>query len=451
MDKFDVVIVGAGTAVTVAAKTAAKLGLSTCLIDRKKQEDVGDKVCGDAVGKHHFDTIGITPPHGNELAGEIKGINVYSPDKETVFEVAGKGLQGFMINRREFGQRLLDEAVDAGAIFLDETQGLNLIIKKNLVTGIEAKNWKKNDNMEIHGKIVIDASGFDTIFRTQTPKEWEITSVIPKEDVTVCYREIRELNSTVEDQDYCKIYLNQNVAPGGYYWVFPKGERQVNIGLGVLMKRGFKNPKYQYQNHILNQSLFDNSRRITGGGGVVSTRRPINNMVGNGILFIGDAACQPNPIHGGGIGSSMLAGKIAAQTSSEAEEKGDFGMLQLWPYNTNFMMEYGAKAAGLDAFRIFLQKCTNEDLNNGMRQRIIKEEDILRASLGEDLRLNLTEKIQRVFKNLKKIQFVLALRKTAKKMKQIKQLYYNYPSIEGFSEWCKRVDNIIEDMKSLTF
>ena len=35
------------------------------------------------------------------------------------------------------------------------------------------------------------------------------------------------------DPDYCIIHLDQDIAPGGYGWVFPKGDTKVNIGLGV--------------------------------------------------------------------------------------------------------------------------------------------------------------------------------------------------------------------------
>jgi len=51
MDRFDVVVVGAGTGGCMAAKTAAKMGLSVCLIECKNANSIGDKVCGDAIGK----------------------------------------------------------------------------------------------------------------------------------------------------------------------------------------------------------------------------------------------------------------------------------------------------------------------------------------------------------------------------------------------------------------
>jgi len=62
-----VVVVGAGTGGCLAAKTVAEAGFNVCLIDRKREQDIGDKVCGDAIGKHHFDTLGLEYPTGKEL------------------------------------------------------------------------------------------------------------------------------------------------------------------------------------------------------------------------------------------------------------------------------------------------------------------------------------------------------------------------------------------------
>ena len=52
---FDVIVVGAGTAGTTAARFIAKKGLNVCLIDSKDRNKIGDKICGDAVGNEIFD------------------------------------------------------------------------------------------------------------------------------------------------------------------------------------------------------------------------------------------------------------------------------------------------------------------------------------------------------------------------------------------------------------
>lgn len=51
---------------------------------------------------------------------------------------------------------------------------------------------------------------------------------------------------------------------------------------------------------------------------------PIDRTVGDGILLVGDAARQANPMTGGGIANSCVAGKIAGEVIGEAVEALDF-------------------------------------------------------------------------------------------------------------------------------
>ena len=112
--KYDIIVVGAGTAGCLAAKTAAEAGLNVCLIERKRREEVGEKVCGDALGEHHLKTLGLEKPQGGELDKRIEGIKIYSPDLNTVFTVEHEDFVGYLLNRRMFGQWLLRKAVDEG-------------------------------------------------------------------------------------------------------------------------------------------------------------------------------------------------------------------------------------------------------------------------------------------------------------------------------------------------
>jgi flavin-dependent dehydrogenase len=173
-------------------------------------------------------------------------------------------------------------------------------------------------------------------------------------------------------------------------------------------------------------------------------------MVANGIIIIGDAACQVNPIHGGGIGSSMMGGVKAAEVIIDALEKGDVSQEILWPYTGMFMEMYGAKQAGLDIFRIFLQRLTNKEMNYGMQQHLITDDDLLKASMGEDLNLNITEKTNRLFKGIGCLSLLMKLNTTAKLMKEVKELYRNYPSsLEGLVEWEEKTSEIVEKAKKM--
>ena len=129
------------------------------------------------------------------------------------------------------------------------------------------------------------------------------------------------------DPDYCIIHLDQDIAPGGYGWVFPKGDNKVNIGLGVektiLEQRNKRLGKsdnvaslmqeYLDRNTaIKNAKLSEDAQDINNNTGVfqVSVRRQNDCMVSGGYMLVGDSAWMPKPIDAGGIGPALIAGTI---------------------------------------------------------------------------------------------------------------------------------------------
>jgi digeranylgeranylglycerophospholipid reductase len=173
----------------------------------------------------------------------------------------------------------------------------------------------------MRSKVVVDASGYFGMVRKQLPAEMGIDRDIANEDVEACYREIRQLKQENENTNFCEIYLNQKASPGGYIWIFPKGGARVNVGLGICMRGNYPNPKQQLYATAFKKPIFDGSLVLTGGSWFDPVRRPLDNMVSNGVMLVGDAASLVNPIHGGGIGPSMLSGYFAGQQIIEALSK----------------------------------------------------------------------------------------------------------------------------------
>jgi geranylgeranyl reductase family protein len=451
IEKFDVVVVGAGTGGCMTAKTVAEAGFEVGMIDLKNKDDIGEKVCGNAIGMHHFDNLGIEYPSGKEFKRKIEGGKLYSPDNKTALHIKGAGLPGFIVDRRLFGQRLLKSAVDAGLTLFNSVKALEPITQKSFVTGILARNLKTKRKFRLCSKVTVDASGVSATLRRNLLPEFGIETDMNREDFVVCYREIRELKEEVTAPNFIELYFNQNIAPRGYYWIFPEEEKRVNVGLGVGLFGEFPNPKKQLYEAVLSRSLFEKSVVLKGGGGQVPTRNPLSCMTGNGILIVGDAAYQVNPIHGGGIGPSMLGGAIAGETIIKALERGDISRESLWDYNVKYMQRYGTKQASLDVFRLFLQGLSNDDLNCGMKYRLITEEDILRAAMEGKVQLNITEKTQRILRGLRKLTFLNDLRKVVNLMKKIKAQYKNYPaSPKYFEKWDIETKDIVKSVK-ITF
>jgi len=450
LSKFDVVVAGAGTAGSMTALTAAKASLKVCLLDRKPREQIGEKICGDAVGKHHFDNLGLAYPKGEELGLRIAGVRIYSPDMKTVFEIEEKQLYGFIVNRRMFGQRLVNEATDAGATLLDSTMIIDPTLKDGFVTGVTAKDMRTQSRIQLQSKVVVEASGFNSVLRKKLPPQIGIDLHVDNEDVEACHREIRQLKGGGEhevDGGFLELYLDMNVTPGGYTWVFPEGGNKVNVGLGVSMKKGFPNPRTQLYEHVLSKPRFEGSTILNEGTWYLPTRRPLDCMTGNGVLVVGDAACQVNPVHGGGIGPSMTGGFTAGQVIADSIEKGDVSRAGLWQYNVRYMRSYGAKQAGLDIFRLFLlNHVGNEEINYGMKYKLVTQDDVLQVTQGQDLHLNITEKTRRAFRGFGKLGMLIRLRDAANLLKKMKNLYNNYPeSPAGFSEWQRKTRETMQE------
>ncbi|MGE5188359.1 MAG: geranylgeranyl reductase family protein [Betaproteobacteria bacterium] len=448
MEKFDAIVVGAGTAGCLAAKTVAEKGLKVCLVEKKPRGEIGEKICGDALGEHHLKFLGLEKPTGGELEVKIDGIKIFSPDEQTIFTIADKDFVGHILNRHLFGQWLLKKATDAGATLQDNLNLRAPIIEKGAVVGITAKNMKTGKVAEMRSKVVVDATGYFGMIRKQLPAEMGIDRELANEDVEACYREIRQLKQETENTRYCEIYLNQQASPGGYIWIFPKGGARVNVGIGAIMRKGYPNPKEQLYKTAFNKPMFDDSLVLTGGAWFDPVRRPIDNMVSNGVMLVGDAASLVNPIHGGGIGPSMLSGYFAGQQIVEALGKGEPTKEALWNYNKRYIDTYGKKQGTLDIFKLFLLSCSDEDLNYGMAEKLMTEDDVLKAGMGDDFHLNITETARRVFRGIRRVGFLNRLRLTVTMMRGLSAHYNTYPATPiGFDAWRAQTVKLIEDAK----
>lgn len=450
LDKnYDVIIVGAGTGGTTAARFIAKNGFKVCLIDAKKRAEVGNKICGDAVGTEIFKFLQINVPKGEELSCHVKGGKLYAPNLKKCLTLTDPKQAGYIVNRLEFGQRLLNEALNEGVTqFLDNTRALDLIYDNNQVSGVLVR-LNNGDKTELKAKLVIDASGFHTPLRKKIRSPL-MEHTISDLDSIICYREIIHFpkkDQAVDDQEYITIILDQQRAPGGYIWYFPKDSSTINLGLGVYMELGSMVKKIYKQEASNKYITTSNAEIISTGGGVVPVRRPLWSCAADGILLVGDAACHVNPLHGGGIDPSMRAGYYAAETAIEAIKNNKYSLNQLWIYNRKIMTTFGSEFAALDLLRIVLQRLSNDSLNFGLGKDILTSNEILDICSTGQVRLSLFEMATKAIKGIFNPKLMLDLNYLRIKMNDIAALYRDFPKTpEKFDVWKGKVTKIYQDI-----
>ncbi len=446
MKRPDVIVVGAGSAGSVTARRCAELGLRTLLLDRKPKEDVGQKVCGDEVSKTHFEATGIDFPKDDEISTTVAGADVYPPSLNNELQVRGwKDFDGWTVNRLNFGQRLLNEAIQAGVKFQAGIHVGGPMTIGDQVTGVQYKELATGDEKIVKAKLVVDASGFAAIIRNKLESPL-IDNNIDKGDIALCYREILKLKVPLAEPEVARVFLGEGIAPQGYAWIFPKGLQEVNAGIGVTGGKGKGSPKKYFADFKKRYPLLFESTVIEGKGGAVPVRRPLKSLVGDGVAFVGDAALQVNPIHGGGIGAGMRAGIVLGEVAREAIARRDTTAKGLWIYNTRYLTNFGKRLASLEIFRRLLQSVSDEDMNYGFERRILEAGDLMAANKGDGFSLSARDKMKRVRRGAGKLSLLLKIQKAASLMKKMNKAYAAYPSTStGLDAWERNVFGIIEN------
>ena len=360
--KKECIIIGAGPAGSLAAKELAERGIETLVIERK-QEIGPPKRCAEGVTIRGLEIVGIKI-NQKCIAGDIKGAFLYSPSGKKV-EMMGEEMEGYVLERKIFEKHLASEAIKAGAEYMVKTQAI----------GMERKNksWivKINglEEGEIETNLVIGADGVDS-----KVGRWAGLGTLNKiTDYHSCLQ--YEMAGVDVDTSVIHIFFGREVAPGGYAWIFPKGEVSANVGLGILEKMAKGKRAYDYlQNFIANhEKIFEKASPIEVNAGGVPVAH-FTKMAGDGVMLIGDAAQLVNPIHGGGITRAMHSAQMAAEVAAKALKEGDLSAERLMEYERKWDDEYEEKTKKLMKLRSFLEKLEDKDFE--LLADILQGEDI---------------------------------------------------------------------------
>jgi digeranylgeranylglycerophospholipid reductase len=309
--RYDLIVVGAGPAGATAARYAAERGLAVLLLE--KRQEIGSAVrCAEGINEQML--LPFLDPDERWIAARVSRSRVVTADTGQVRSFQGEET-GYVLERRVFDRVLAEKAVEAGARVMLKTTVKGLITENGAVKGVRAADGQRE--LEIESRIVIGTDGVES-----RVGQWQgLDCTLRPCDCLVCAQYL--LAGLDVDPECCEYYLGAELAPGGYAWVFPKGDRLANVGLGVQADLAQGSALEYLQRFVEQYPRFEQGSPVTFVAGNVPVGTARGALVDDGLILAGDAARQADPLTGGGIANAMVAGQLAAEISAKAMEKGD--------------------------------------------------------------------------------------------------------------------------------
>ena len=313
---YDLVVVGAGPAGSMTAKTAAEEGLSVLLLDRELEVGVPDK-CGEfmpsleemrRLAPKAVDLEGLFDAPGNCIVNRTQHVKFVFPNNHEI----SISFKGVVVERKLFDKHLTNEAARSGAEVSTLTSALDLLeggkgVRARSIDGI----------VDIPSKVVVAADGAYSLMARRAGLPVSRSAL--DYGVGIQY----EMVNVDHDPAYVDMYLGDDIAPGTYAWIIPKGDDVANVGTGArgpYMRKGTRIRDYLrnfVEKHPLSSPKLERAAPTAIKAGCIPVGGPMERTYADNLLAVGDAGGHTIPTVGGGIPPALICGRIAGQVIAE--------------------------------------------------------------------------------------------------------------------------------------
>jgi geranylgeranyl reductase family protein len=295
VERFDVIVVGAGPAGSTVAHRLAADGARVALLDKARFPR--DKPCGGGItvrGLQHL-PVDVTPVVEDRVTHVELGFGYGER-----FERSTPEPLVLMTQRRRLDAYLAEHAAARGADFRDGVRVRTIELGSNGAV-------VATDTGRLAARVVIGADGCNGVSARALGLAGGVT-------YGVAYEGNVPWGAIDRDRWRGRLWLEFDSVPGGYAWVFPKGAH-ANLGVG-----GWGREAPRLRQHLMRlcaaadvpPDAIENVR-----GYRLPLRRPRARVAQGPALVIGDAAGLVDPLSGDGMYEAFLSSRLAAAAVSD--------------------------------------------------------------------------------------------------------------------------------------
>jgi len=366
---YDVVVIGAGPAGSVAARRAAEGGLKTLLIE--KRQEIGAPVrCAEAIGADLAKPF--LPINARWVDATVRAFEIHNSCGDSLRLPPAEPT--LVVNRKVFDYELALLAARAGAEVHTSTAAVGLIVEDRAVKGVKIESLGRSQ--EIQARLVVAADGTES----QAARWAGLKTVPPLADYYLGIEFLLAGMNGKMDPQVCEYHLDRSMAPGGYLWVFPKGEDTANVGLVIGGDQGSDASALTYLERFVEAKYPGTSVMAVIAGGIAVTGA-VKPLVMDGMVVVGDAAHQADPLTAGGICLGMTGADIAMGVAVAALHDGDVRAARLQEYEKLWQRRFGKMHQALYRIRKMLNRMSPERLDGLVRRA--SELPVAEMSLGQ--------------------------------------------------------------------
>ncbi len=305
---YDAVIVGAGITGTYIASLLSQKGIRTCIIERNKNEETS--FCGELVASDSVKQMGISL--NSDLIQKIyKKLRLVYLDNDFEMSVPRKREFSCLIKSQEVKKMFLERALSNGAVVKFKSSVKNVAIKGGKAVGV-----KTNKDI-IRAGVVIGADGSSSVVARSSG--FDLTNYKTLSSFRFKYKNVKGI-----DQDEALFIAGRELGLG-YMWLYPRGNDNVNIGIGGIDP---SKATLVFKKYVKERREFRGAQVYSKGGNLIPCSGLLPKISRSNVVLLGDSAGQVNSLLGAGVSTGTHAARFLSEYIVGSIENDDISFLE---------------------------------------------------------------------------------------------------------------------------